>query len=62
MVFREVSVIEIREVLGSWLAGAGLRKQVVQLQGAQARAAGIGVLNVATENQTWRRRLPLPWG
>ena len=26
MVFREVSVIEIREVLRSWLAGAGLRK------------------------------------
>ena len=25
MVFREVSVIEIREVLRSWLAGAGLR-------------------------------------
>src|SRR6516165_2265788 len=25
MVFREVSVVEIREVLRSWLAGAGLR-------------------------------------
>ena len=25
MVFREVSVIEIREVLRSWLAGAGVR-------------------------------------
>ena len=26
MVFREVSVIEIREVLRAWLAGKGLRK------------------------------------
>jgi hypothetical protein len=30
MVFREVSVIEIREVLRSWLAGAGLRKVAAQ--------------------------------
>lgn len=29
---------------------AGLRQQVAQLQVAQARAAGIGALNVATEN------------
>jgi hypothetical protein len=28
MVFREVSVIEIREVLWSWLAGAGLRESL----------------------------------
>jgi hypothetical protein len=30
MVFREVSVIEIREVLRSWLAGAGLRTVAAQ--------------------------------
>src|SRR5690349_24679803 len=30
MVFREVSVIEIREVLRSWLAGAGLRTAAAQ--------------------------------
>src|SRR5215469_10911314 len=30
MVFREVSVIEIREVLRAWLAGAGLRKVAAQ--------------------------------
>ena len=30
MVFREVSVIEIHEVLRSWLAGAGLRKVAAQ--------------------------------
>jgi transposase len=30
MVFREVSVIEIREVLRSWLTGAGLRKVAAQ--------------------------------
>ena len=26
MGFREVSVVEVREVLGAWLEGAGLRK------------------------------------
>jgi DNA-binding phage protein len=30
MVFREVSVIEIREVLRAWLAGKGLRKVAEQ--------------------------------
>ena len=30
MVFREVSVIEIREVLRSWLAGAGLQRVAAQ--------------------------------
>ena len=30
MVFREVSVIEIREVLRSWLAGAGERTVAAQ--------------------------------
>jgi predicted DNA-binding transcriptional regulator YafY len=30
MMFREVSVIEIREVLRSWLAGAGLRTVAAQ--------------------------------
>src|SRR5262252_4341456 len=30
MVFREVSVVEIREVLRSWLAGAGLRTAAAQ--------------------------------
>ena len=30
MVFREVSVIEIREVLRAWLAGAGLRQVAAQ--------------------------------
>jgi hypothetical protein len=30
MAFREVSVIEIREVLRSWLAGAGLRTVAAQ--------------------------------
>ena len=30
MVFREVSVVEIREVLRSWLAGAGLRTVAAQ--------------------------------
>src|SRR6516165_1325589 len=38
MVFREVSVIEIREVLRSWLAGAGLRTVAAQA-GVDRKAA-----------------------
>jgi len=38
MVFREVSVIEIREVLRSWLAGAGLRTVAAQA-GADRKTA-----------------------
>ena len=30
MAFREVAVIEIREVLRAWLAGAGLRQVAAQ--------------------------------
>lgn len=36
MVFREVSVIEIREVLRAWLAGKGLRRVAGQA-GVDAR-------------------------
>ncbi|MBB4941888.1 hypothetical protein FHR32_006274 [Streptosporangium album] len=38
MAFREVSVIEVREVLRAWLAGAGLRKVAGKRQ-ARARKA-----------------------
>src|ERR1700759_2398926 len=47
MVFREVSVIEIREVLRSWLAGAGLRTVAAQ--------AGVG-------RKTARRDVAAPVG
>ena len=38
MVFRELSVIEIREVLRAWLAGKGLRKVAEQAGGDRKTA------------------------
>src|ERR1700761_1842282 len=53
MVFREVSVIEIREVLRSWLAGAGLRKVAAQAGGGRKTArryvGGAGAAGLARD-------------
>ena len=43
MVFREVSVIEIREVLRAWLAGKGLRKVAGQAGVAARPRVTIGL-------------------
>ena len=45
MAFREVSVIEVREVLRAWLSGGGLRKVAEQagVDRKTARYAGSGI-------------------
>jgi hypothetical protein len=55
MAFREVSVIEIREVLRSWLAGAGLRTVAAQAGWTARPPAGMS-------RRRWRRAWPATAG
>jgi hypothetical protein len=55
MVFREVSVIEIREVLRSWLAGAGLRTVAAQAGWTARPPDGMS-------RRRWRRAWPATAG
>jgi hypothetical protein len=53
LAFREVGVIEIREVLRAWLAGAGLRRVAEQagVDRKTARYPGLGITGI----------MPRPW-
>jgi hypothetical protein len=68
MAFREVSVIEVREVLRAWLAGGGLRKVAEQagVDRKTARYAACGITGVMPTRwlcrATRRRRRPLSPG
>jgi hypothetical protein len=63
MAYREVSVVEVREVLRGWLGGAGLRTVAEQagVDRKTIRYAACGITDLMPTRWLCRTMLRMPW-